>query len=116
MPAILTNIAGPPEQANLAGGEVLQWTAAPPTGGHGVLAIGVISYANNVLVTCHTDKCVFPAQPIDYDQANQRLRCSESLDTKTQPVAYARILKSASSCTSVVRKMRLAISKLETQF
>jgi len=56
MPAILTNIAGPPEQANLAGGEVLQWTAAPPTGGHGVLAIGVISYANNVLVTCHTDK------------------------------------------------------------
>lgn len=66
VPAILTNIAGPPEQANLAGGEVLQWTAAPPTGGHGVLAIGVISYANNVLVTCHTDKCVFPAQSVDH--------------------------------------------------
>lgn len=40
VPAILTNIPGPPESAELAGSRILRWTALPPQGGRGTVAIG----------------------------------------------------------------------------
>lgn len=73
VPCIVTNVPGAPEAATLAGGKILRWTALPPTGGRGVLGVGmffealsignmlsrilgIITYDNTVLVTCHVDR------------------------------------------------------------
>lgn len=41
VPAILTNIPGPPESAELAGSRILRWTALPPQGDKGTVGIGM---------------------------------------------------------------------------
>lgn len=56
VPAILTNIPGPPESAELAGSTILRWTALPPQGAKGTVAVGIITYNGSVSVTIAVDK------------------------------------------------------------
>lgn len=40
VPAVVTNIPGPPEEAELGGSRILRWTALPPQAGKGTAGIG----------------------------------------------------------------------------
>lgn len=56
VPAILTNIPGPPKATDLEGAKTISWSALPPNGGRGTLAIGVITYDSTVAIAVSVDK------------------------------------------------------------